>query len=875
MTKEWYEYGANETVPDSAYVPWYERSPEESEGEEYSSVRAGIVDFVESAVGAGDELDATVRLLTGEAENWTDAITTSRKQLRAFEEDNPYMSGALDVAGLAASLFIPGAALAKLSQGASRATRVAQAAGLGAAEGAAYGFLSGEGEERLESAAIGAGVGGALGGVAGRFLTRGADEITEQPLRRVVEKEDAVVDIGGAEGFVNRGRASSGTGDLDPSTHQRKSTSVVDDDIAPDSIHENPKEGSRIRGALFLGTREWIEKNVGIRAARLVEDAETMARTEYAKVDEIFDGEEFTRFSEMLEGNSTLKSFFLRMNKNIDEGNRVTFGQARKFAQTPEEKQLVDMLEVESRVLRELDFVPFDKADDYFPTTNIAGTSGTTKISDYDNPTNSLRTMAKDVAVANAVAKRFNLDMSKYQDEARKLIVDTDKPMSRLEFVIKKVRDETRKQAAKQGNVSDPSAVADNLRDALRSVLIASKTGGDAVGAVARRGISAALLANPMNAVLNIIEGFTSPVYQNGIVPFLQTLPKAVLATFNKEFGATEGRKWISNKQLGLSSYMGEVQNAAKKTLDDSLDTARYAKFPEKFGQTVDKVSEAAYNLSGVRTVNRMGQEILTNTSIRRGMTLAKKGDEKSLDKLRKHPGMRGLSDSEFAKTVEALKKEDLTSGWVTNFAGASLNKWQPVSASAMPRAYNDNPNFRVMYSMLSYMNRQANNLRTEVGLNIMKVREKGINSKEGVEAAKAAMMNSAKYTALFGVIAGIWDDARKTMDFTNDKYLEDVLTPEGVASATMNQLASNMTSGIVNIRAQEYGGDPISITPAPLSAAAKASTGVGKLLTEGDVDPLLRATQTYTPGIATIDRIVRMTPVIQDQLGRGRLFTD
>lgn len=875
MAKEWWEYGANETVPDSAYIPWYEREPEEEGTEEYSAVRTGIVDFVESAIGAGDELDASIRILTGEAENWTDAITTSRKQLRAFEEDNPYMSGALDVAGLAASLFIPGAALSKLSQGASRATRVAQAAGLGAAEGAVYGFLSGEDEDRLKSAAIGAGAGGVLGGAAGRFLTRGADEITEEPLRRVVEKEDGVVDIGGAEGFVNRGRASSGTGDLDPSTHQRKSTSVVDDDLGPDSIHENPKEGSGIRGALFLGEREWVEKNVGIRAARLVEDAETMARTEYAKVDEIFDGEEFTSFGEMLEKNSTLKSFFLRMNKNIDEGNRVTFGQARKFAQTPEEKQLVDKLEIESRVLREYDFVPFEKLDDYFPTSNIARTSGKTKVSDYDNPMNALRSMAKDVSVANAVAKRFNLDMSKYQDEARKLIVDTNKPMSRLEFVIKKIRDEARDQAASQGNVSDPDAVADNLRDALRSVLIASKTGGDAVGATARRGISAALLGNPINAVLNIIEGFTSPVYQNGIIPFLQTVPKAVLATFNKEFGSIEGRKWVGNKQLGLNNYMGEVQNAAKKTLDDSLDTARYAKLPEAVAKTVDKVGEAAYTLSGVRTVNRMGQEILTNTSIRRGITLAKKGDEKSLDKLRKHPGMRGLSDSEFNKTVEALRKEDLTSGWVTNFAGASLNKWQPVSAVTMPRSYNENPNFRVMYSMLSYMNRQANNLRTEVGLNIMKVGEKGLNSKEGVEAAKAAMLNSAKYTALFGVIAGIWDDARKTLDFTNDKYLEDVLTPEGIASATMNQLASNMTSGVVNIRAQEYGGDPISVTPPPLSAAAKLSTGVSRLLTEGEVDPLLRATQTYTPGIATIDRIVRMTPVIQEQLGRGRLLTD
>jgi len=845
--------------------------------EDYSGFRAGAIDFAESLIGAGDELDATVRLLVGDSDNWADAIKQSRRQLQRFEEDNPYMSGALDVLGLAGSLFIPGAALSKLSTATSAASRTAKAAGLGAAEGAAYGFLSGEGEGRLESAALGAGVGGALGGAAGRFLTKGTGDIADDFKRVVDEAEDKPVDIGGVDGFVNRGRASSGTGDLDPSTHQRKATDVVDDDdFIPDSIHENPEKGSRIRGSLFLGTREWIEKNVGIRAARLVEDAELMARTEYDKVDEIFDGEEFTTFAKMFEDSPGLKGLFLRMNQNIKKDSRISFGLARRAARTAEEKALINKLEVESKVIREYDFVPFGKPeDDYFPTINIAGSSGTTKVSDYDNPMEALRRMAKDVSVANAVARRFNLDMSKYEDEARKLIVENAKPMSRLEFVIKKVRDEAREQAAKQGNVSDPSAVADNLRDALRSVLISSKSGGDAVGAVARRGISAALLANPINAVLNIIEGFTSPVYQNGLIPFLKTLPKAVLATFNKEFGEVAGRGWVGNKQLGLDNYMGEVQNAAKQVLDESLDTARYAKLPEAIGRTIDKVGEAAYTLSGVRTVNRMGQEILTNTSVRRGIDLAKKGDPKSLDKLRNHPGMRGLSPSEFRATVEALKKEDLTSGWVTNFAGASLNKWQPVSASAMPRAYNDNPNFRVMYSMLSYMNRQANNLRTEVGLNIIKAKDKGLNTKEGAEAAKAAMLNSAKYTALFGVIAGIWDDARKTLDFSNDKYLEDVLTPEGIASATMNQLASNMTSGILNIRAQEYGGAPISITPPPLSAAAKLSTGVGRLLTEGDVDPLLRATQTYTPGVATIDRIVRMTPVIQDQLGRDRLLTD
>ena len=134
----------------------YEKEDEQEETE-YSGFRAGAIDVLESGLGIGDELDATVRLLVGESDNWTDAITQSRKQLRSFEEDNPYMSGALSAVGVVGSLFIPGAALAKVSQGASRAQRVTQAAGLGAAEGAAYGFLAGEGEERLSSAALGAG----------------------------------------------------------------------------------------------------------------------------------------------------------------------------------------------------------------------------------------------------------------------------------------------------------------------------------------------------------------------------------------------------------------------------------------------------------------------------------------------------------------------------------------------------------------------------------------------------------------------------------------------------------------------------------------------------------------------------------------------
>jgi hypothetical protein len=254
-------------------------------------------------------------------------------------------------------------------------------------------------------------------------------------------------------------------------------------------------------------------------------------------------------------------------------------------------------------------------------------------------------------------------------------------------------------------------------------------------------------------------------------------------------------------------------------------------------------------------------------------VNLARKGDKKSIEQLKRHDGMKGLSQSEFDSTVKALQKmkeggslNKNELGYVLNFAGAAMNKWQPVSASTMPRAYNDNPNARMMYSMLSYMNRQMNNIRTEVGLNLATVAEKGINTKEGAEAAKTAMIQTGKYIGLFGVIAGIWDDARKTLDLTKNKDVAEVLTPEGISSATFNQLASNVTSGIVNIRAEEFGGQTVSLNPPPLQAVSRTGTG---LLTAGErvlareedpIEPLLRTAQTYAPGLANIDRILRMT---------------
>lgn len=814
---------------------------------EYNAVRSGAVDFIESAIGAGDELDAIVRLMSGQAKTWDDAISASRAELGAFQEDNPLASNVLNVAGFATGLFIPGAGVAKVAQTGSKLSRAAKVAGMGAGEGAVYGFLAGEGEERATSAGVGALAGGILGGAAGGLLTKNADEIAEATKKLDSERAGTGSHIGGSEGFVNVGRASEGgniRSSVDTNLQKRKVKDITED--APVTTY--PKAPSNVVGNIFLTTKEWIAKNVGQRAAKLAEDAETLARHDQREIEEIFDTTLRPAF-DVFENNRGLKALSLRMNKAIKKDRRVTWDDLTNAAKTPQEKEAVQAIREQMVVLQGLDFVKF-KDPNYMPTkalTKIEGELGS--IDQYANPLLAIKDLAEDISAARSLIYRFDVDVNKIKQPK------LGKGESRLDVVINAIE----KKAISEGATED---VAANLANGLRSQFIASKKGGNVAGAVLRRTVSGALLGNPLNAILNIAEGITAPIYQNGVKAWSKTLPKAILSTFNSELGV-KNPGWLSNRALGLDKeFMGELANAGEKAFREAAEGQRFV-WNRGVVRGLDTLSKGLYKISGVSTVNRMGQEILSNSAIRNGIELAKKGD---LDKLRKHDGMRGLTESEFKATVNALKNEQLSNPWVLNFAGSSLNKWQPVSASAMPKAFHDNPNGRMAYSMLSYMNKQMNSIRTDIGLNLARAQELGLNTKEGAEAAKTAMKNAAKYAALFGVFAGVWDDGRKTLDLSKEKDLEDLLTPEGISKAMLNQIASNMTSGIVNIRSEEFGGKPVELIPAPVSTVSSilsgaASTG-GRLLTgeEEPLTPLLRASQTYAPGIANVDRILRAT---------------
>ena len=845
---------------------------EKEEETDYSAFRSATIDFVEAAIGAGDELDATVQLLTGDAANWSEAIDRSREELRAYEEENPNAAMVTTALGFGAAFFIPGAGIAKIAQTGTKLDRALKVGGLGAAEGAVYGFLSGEGEDRLASAGIGTALGGVLGGASGALLTKNAEEIKEATRKLNSQRTSKGLKfsesgkgshIGGQDGFVDVGKAkeSSRTGiSHDTSTYERGAKDIQEGA----AIIEPPSGGSTVAGNIFLSTKNWFVSNVGERAAKLAEDSELMIRSDQRAIDEIFDTT-FLDAAKKFDDNVAFKSLALRMNKSIRKKRQISWEDFNNIAKTPEEKVMVRNLEEQVKTLQGMDFVKQSDVD-YFPSKKVGegqAERGVLPPEAYDNPIKALKEYAEDISSARALAARFNIDVSriKTSETLETLgVASKDNPgESRLNLVIKAIEIESKKQGA-------TSEVAANLANGLRSQLIASKQGGNTVGSVARRVTSAALLANPMNAVLNIIEGVTAPIYQNGVAAWSKTLPNAILATLNESF-AVKNKNWLSNRELGLDKdFMGEVANTGKKAMNDAAESVNFLKVGEKAVGAIDFVNKALYKVSGVQTVNRMGQEILSNSAIQRGITLAKDGSKKSLDKLRQHDGMRGLTEKEFQSTVKALQSKDLSNPWVVNFAGSSMNKWQPVSASTMPKAFHDNPNGRMAYSMLSYMNKQMNSLINDVGQNIMKAKDKGLNTKEGAEAAKEAMFNSAKYAALFGVTAGVWDDFRKTLDLSKDRSLEELMTPEGIASATMNQIFSNVSSGIVNIRAEEYGARPIEPIPAPISAAASLSSGLfqtGERLLAEENDPLtpaLRATQTYVPGFSNIDRVLRMT---------------
>ena len=840
-------------------IRYLDESPEEAARPEQDltgKLAGAAIDFTESSLGIGDEaggFGSELGLAAYDLFN-TDkpigdilssfsmdrGIDSARDTLDTFEEQNPTLSKVITGAGLVTGLAVPGATGAKILRGGSNLAKTAKFTGMGAAEGAAYGALAGRDEGRLESAGIGAAIGGPLGAVASRFV-RTADEVEALVASRAVKKAGAGTHIGGDDGFADVGKVKESrdtAASSDTSTRAREVEEVTANADVSDaefeasallgkSLAKKVSDGSK---SIALATREWIVDNVGERAARLAEDAETSGRIDYGRFSTAID-DTLAGVDDWLAESPQVAAAI----NNLGGKAGITFDTVRKMvAGDPKKVADIDELERIYEAARGRDFDVMRSQTDWVHREsrglNVAGRLKG-DVRNYEGPVAALKKYAEEVSTARALADRFGIDT--FALSAPK------KGQSRVDAVINEIE----RAAKEQGATAD---VAANLANGLRTQFIRSKSGANAAGALMRKATSAGLLANPMNAALNVAEGITAPIYQNGIKAWAKSVLPSIKSTMREQFG-DRAPNWLSQKDMGLGdSFMGEVAQEATSTV----------------GTAVDTMAKFLYKVSGVSTVNRMGQEILQNSAVIRGRDLAKKGiagDAKAVEKLRKHDGMRGLTESEFQATMKELGSGNVDSPWINNFAGAALNKWQPVSAASMPKAFHDNPNGRMMYSMMSYMNRQMNSLRLDVGSQIAEANRYGLNTKEGRQALKNATKASAKYVALFGVVGGLFDDSRKTMLQDSDYELSEIFTPEGITDAALNQIVSNVSSGMLNMRASDYGGKAFNPVPAPASVGMKGVNAAYDLATGQGSDSALRFLQGNVPGFSLADKTKRM----------------
>ena len=856
-----------------AYSPVAEEAPavEQTTGE---FAAGAAMDLAESALGVGDEAGAAVMSVadffkTGEW-NWEKNIKEAQSTLDQFEAENPVLSGAITAAGVAGSLLIPGAAALKVAKTGSQLQRSSITAGLVAGEGAAYGALAGRGEEgRAEGAIMGAALGGTLGlGVS--VLLRNSDEIAKMAAHdKALLETPNTGHIAGKEGFADVAQNTAKrdvSKTSDSSTADRKVQRVLSDEEwdATGGATLGGKVAEKATGAAgdwFSDSRRWLQLNVGERAARLVEDAEWMgrsARTEW--VDKV--GGKLDNFDKKLSANPALTTVLQNLGRDgstWDDAFRVAGDDMAEeltvFKNMYDDLKALDIpdLLTDDWIHTAVKPVPIVKVGKdgvkFMEKRGRVGADGLEyKVSDYHSPVKAMMEYADEITSANALAERFGIKMSDVK-------LGKHKKKARIDGVIDAIG-----KAAKKEGASDE--VVANLKDGLKSTFIASKAGGDAAGAIARKVSSSAYLGSPMNAILNISEWVT-PAFQNNLVNWAQQVPGMVTYAMKDAINSWSSigkyglpkfqHKGLTPEAMGLSNqYMGELSAVGERT----------------FSGWVDTIGKFVYDKSFVSTSNKTGQYSQMNSAVNRGTALAKKaldGNEKAMRKFRELDGTRGLSDAEVMKTAEALVARRLDDGYVRNFAGASLNMWQPVSSTALPKAFADNPNGRIFYSMLTYMNRQMNGAREQVGSKLVTAYKRGLNSEEGARAAREGAMAAARYTAYYGVGAGLWERYRSSLDASRDIDMDEVLTMEGMKEAAIVQLASNFTSGLVDMRAQEYGRGRFNMMPAPVQYAGDVGSGMISGLTgavtgsEQDMTEFYRMLQGNVPGIAAADKMNRL----------------
>jgi hypothetical protein len=287
-------------------------------------------------------------------------------------------------------------------------------------------------------------------------------------------------------------------------------------------------------------------------------------------------------------------------------------------------------------------------------------------------------------------------------------------------------------------------------------------------------------LPNPMTALVQLGDLGVS-AYKYGVVNTLNAM-------------RGKGVKGISVHEMGLGdtiaqevANVGKVQGALNWTLKNS----------------------------GFRAMDRLGK----NTLLRGAYNAGKKWSGPGANS-RQAAAWENRWASRFGEDgLRKLKSDlqnDIMSPEVKDYLWASLAENQPVGKSELPRAYHDNPNARIMYSLKSFMIKQLNFLGQEI-------------ADEMKRNPRKAARNMSRYMMTAGVAGLTVNESRRLImgELTDPEELPEAFAWNMVKMIGLNEYLLNKHGS-----SNQLGGMVGEIIFPPHAWAVEAVKDVGRIAT-------------------------------------------
>jgi hypothetical protein len=758
-----------------------------------------------------------------------------------FREEHTGLSVGTDIAlGLAGGFKVAGA----IPNAAKRMGNVARQGAAAGVETAVRMGMEGEGlEDRAKKAGMGLGIGTVLGG-AGGALMRGSDDIAARAAKaqkvkaKYAKADDSERSLAGKEGWV------------DPDTRVKESTGVR-------GMFNNVANSLKTTAAKTVSPRFGMLMNRA-DGAKMREVAEIVAYVDGPKkglrqLDKFFhSGSEEANFVAKLIHNANARvgpkgmelteahrEAMLRMAqaelKKVSPDLAETFGRMRHHVQLMSRNDIVQEATNgyfprrvsgkaidRARAKRDRKEGPRSRLTKAFQKTSSAVDSErpwvTSKnMGNYRAPTAAFMDYIEEASTIKSVVQTFHLDDILYPGAA-KLTSKADGEA--FESSFKALANGLNQRMKEQGAKKATRRQAENL---MESFVESSRRGPNEVLQGLRTATSVALLGTPENAALQFGDQGVA-AYRYGLLNAIMALPKSFRSMiFTHTDHMTKGdilgkgayNKHFRAPDVGITKqFLGEMKREGDHPVTKVLDVMG------------DKIMGAM----GVRRVNRMGQEVTMNAAWDRAKGLAKfkGGLEADL------PGWTSQEIKALRNDLIDGEKSDL----VASYVFSKLTDIQPVSSTALPKAYADHPNGRVWYAMKTYMVKQAEIMRQDIFGKFAQAEKLGLNTPQGKKLASEAAVNAGRYVAFVAALNGFVDEKRRVPRRGVDEY-------EPVASTT-RQVVSNATGGIIDTKSSDYGRDVASgMIPPAYQAVGDVA---GAVFVDVDPEALEKAVTRYLP---------------------------